>query len=313
MKIDISAIIVTYNSQNEIKDCIESLYNNTQKNIEIFIIDNCSTDNTIYVVKQLQTIYHSLHLIESEKNLGLARGNNLPIKSLQGKYTLVVNPDAQALEYAIDKLYDKLEHNPHIGMIGPLCLSDDFKYHSSFHRNYGLLHILSWRILPYSIIRKIYDDFLKYRIKEGKVNFVSGEFYLTPTKLFQQVEGYDNYYFLSICDVADLAQKFKKVGFINYFYPDAKIFHPGGKSNSQVKLLTQIKGVDGELYFLNKNFNKISAEIARYSFLIYYLFRKYIFILNYKIFSHDKTVFNKLKIAHVLVGYIKNYNYKFIK
>ena len=74
----VSIILVTYNSERYIKECIGSVFNQSYKNIEVIVIDNNSTDNTKTILKN----YTKIKIIENKKNTGFAEANN------QGYYIL---------------------------------------------------------------------------------------------------------------------------------------------------------------------------------------------------------------------------------
>src|SRR5882672_2676921 len=88
----VSVIIVTYRSANEISDCIESLLKQSVT-IEIFLIDNASSDNTPHVITDYAVRFKNIHAILNEENIGLAAANNAPLGKCQGEYVLILNPD----------------------------------------------------------------------------------------------------------------------------------------------------------------------------------------------------------------------------
>jgi len=102
---DTSVIIVTYNHQRFIKNCLDSLLIN---NLEIVVVDNGSTDGT---VKLIEKEYPSVKLIKSSENLGYGRGVNLGFENSTKEYIVVMNPDTKVNEDSIEKLVKPLKYN----------------------------------------------------------------------------------------------------------------------------------------------------------------------------------------------------------
>jgi GT2 family glycosyltransferase len=88
---DVSIIIVNWNTKRLLLDCLASVYK-TVKNIsfEIWLIDNASSDGSVEAVKQN---YPDVKIIQNKKNLGFAAGNNIALKRMRGQYALLLNTD----------------------------------------------------------------------------------------------------------------------------------------------------------------------------------------------------------------------------
>lgn len=88
---DLSIIIVTYNSEKYILDCLNSVERATLDiQHEIFLIDNQSVDQTRTVIKKFQ---NSIVLLENLKNIGFAKAVNIGLRKASGKFILLLNPD----------------------------------------------------------------------------------------------------------------------------------------------------------------------------------------------------------------------------
>lgn len=86
----VSVSIVTWNSASYVADCLRSVFSQTHPAIEIIIVDNASTDGTRAVVHEFGA---RARMIENKENLGFCRAHNIGIRSSQGEYILVLNPD----------------------------------------------------------------------------------------------------------------------------------------------------------------------------------------------------------------------------
>lgn len=96
----VSIIILTYNSENDIVDCVNSVLRQDYQNIEIVIVDNNSTDNTVKVVQDNFGQNMKVRLIVNPQNSGYAGGNNVGFDHASGEMIVILNPDT-----VVDKLW----------------------------------------------------------------------------------------------------------------------------------------------------------------------------------------------------------------
>ena len=98
-----SVIIVTYNHEDYIKDCLSSVLINDP--FEVIVVDNCSIDKTVEIIKEK---FPEVKLIKNQKNLGYSGGNNLGVKHAKGKYVVILNPDTRVDENWLEELLKPL-------------------------------------------------------------------------------------------------------------------------------------------------------------------------------------------------------------
>lgn len=119
---DVSVIIVNYNTKDLILNCIQSIYEKTKDlTFEIIVSDNDSKDDSI---KQISSQFPEVKIIENKKNLGFGMANNEGFKIAQGKYVFCLNPDTILINNAIKFLYDFMEHNEECAAGGGICLTN---------------------------------------------------------------------------------------------------------------------------------------------------------------------------------------------
>src|SRR5580693_7558972 len=129
---DISIIIVGWNSKPYLEECLESLcVSPPSRSMEIIVVDNASTDGSVDMVAAK---FPHVKLIKSEENLGFARANNVAIQESHGRYVGLVNPDVKVLPGCLDALADYLDQNPRVGNVGPRVLNSDMTLQSSCRR-----------------------------------------------------------------------------------------------------------------------------------------------------------------------------------
>ncbi len=109
---DITAVITSFKSEKKIINCINSL----GKNTKIIVIENSNDEK---LKQSLEREYSNLKCILSEENLGYAKGNNLGLSMVKTKYALIINPDAEADNQAIDNFFLSAKANPDFAIISP--------------------------------------------------------------------------------------------------------------------------------------------------------------------------------------------------
>jgi N-acetylglucosaminyl-diphospho-decaprenol L-rhamnosyltransferase len=255
----VTIAIVTYCSSPELPDCLDSILASGVPS-RIVIIDNGSDDSTLDVAFAYAQRHANIIAFSSGGNIGLAAGNNLVLPHIQGDYVLILNPDTVLAPHALATFVEFLDHNPKVGAIGPKCLYEDGTPHTSYHYGWGLLHLIIWRVLPYSITRRMYDRYARYR--EAEVAFVSGACLMARAEVFRQIGGYDPAYFLTVEDAADLCMRIRMRGFKVVFTPRATITHLCGRSGEHVPYLTTLEGYKGDIYHFLKHRGKLRGMLA---------------------------------------------------
>lgn len=110
----VSVIVVNWNGRNVLGDCLHSLSQQTLADLEIILVDNGSTDDSVaYAESQFSNL---LKILRSPTNLGFAGGNNLGIRAAQGKYIALLNNDARADSHWLEELMKAAEEDPRAGM-----------------------------------------------------------------------------------------------------------------------------------------------------------------------------------------------------
>lgn len=127
---DISVIIVNYNTKDITKQCLDSIYKWTRDvRFEVIVVDNNSNDGS----KEMLECYPNIKYIQSGANLGFGKANNLGYKHSSGKYVLLLNSDTYLLNNALKNFVSEFEHLPEkIGCIGAWLRSSDGSLNNSY-------------------------------------------------------------------------------------------------------------------------------------------------------------------------------------
>ena len=234
---NLSVVIVTWNSEEFIRNCLDSIFL-SQGNFssEVIVVDNNSSDETAKIVEQL---YPQVNLIQNKRNLGYAKANNQGMEEAGGDYILLLNPDTQLFEDSLSLMYEFMEENPSIGALGPKLLNPDKTVQASC-REFPTFSTLIWefsglsRLFPKSRIfgrwRMGYFDFER----QTETDQPMASCLMLRRAALEDVGIFDENFAMFFNDV-DLCHRIKKGGWKIYFYPEAKVIHHKGASTKKAK------------------------------------------------------------------------------
>lgn len=264
---DVSIIIVNYNTLELTLQCIESVFKQTKDvDFEVILIDNASSDGSSDAIKRLspQTI-----VIECNENLGFSRANNLGAEKAQGKYLLFLNSDTILLNNSIHVLFLFNEINStkfKIGISGGILIDENRLETGSFGP-------LPSKILVLKSILGLLPRFTKMSPKETmyfhtnghlEVGYVTGADMFISKSIFKDIGGFDANIFMYY-EETDLQLRLKNANYHNFVINGTQIIHLEGASLSQV------------------NFNNKKRLIVTKS--MFYHFRKHSNYINFVIFK----------------------------
>lgn len=246
---DISVVILSWNDQRYLEECLQSLTNCTKSRVvEIIVVDNASTDGSPEMV---ESKFPMFKLIRNGQNLGFPKGNNIGIHAATGKYIFLLNSDIKVLDGCFDALADYLDVHPDIGMIGPKILNGDMTHQSSCRRfptlwnNFCMLGGLS-RIFKRSKFFSGEHMFYFEGDRLMDVDVLVGCFWAVRRKALEQFGLLDEGFFMYAEDL-DWCRRCWKSGWRVVFFPVAKAIHyRGGSSAKQdpvVIALTQQRSI----------------------------------------------------------------------
>lgn len=255
--IDLSIIIVTYNSADSIADCIESIRKWTVGlNYEIIIIDNKSTDDTLKVVSRLIDI----KVVPNEENLGFASASNAGAVLAKGKILLFLNPDVCLESNSLRSAVDFMNRHADTGIAGcQLFYPNGTPQHSFFkyHTVTGLIsrYFKVYKVLPRNRLTEPLFYFYPDPIIEPiEVDWVLGADLFIREKIFKEIGGFDTGYFM-YCEDTDLCLKVKQLGYKIYGLP-FKLIHKFAGSSEKVLEKRIIYSRDSVNTYMRRYFRK---------------------------------------------------------
>jgi len=230
----LSIIILNFNAESFLKQCLLSLRDHQTADYEIIVVDNDSSDGSEDMVKRQ---FPEIKLVTSDRNLGFAGGNNLGVKEAQGQYLLFLNPDTTVPGETIPTMLAYMEAHPDVGLATCYVeLAKNGQIDPACHRGFptpwasfcyfGKLEKLFPKIKLFSGYHLWYKDLSKTH----EIDSPSGTFYLVRHHVIDQVGSFCEDYFMYAEDL-DLSYRIKQAGYKIMFVPDVKIIHFKGVSS----------------------------------------------------------------------------------
>lgn len=151
MQVLVSILMTSYNREKYIAQAIESVINSTYKHWELIIVDDCSQDKTVDIIKEFAAKDQRIKLFINEKNLGQFKNRNKTVEYAQGKYLKFLDSDDLIYPYGLEQLVYYMERNPQADYglcsieqdkkdIFPVLLSPQQAYHRHFIEGKWLFH-----------------------------------------------------------------------------------------------------------------------------------------------------------------------------
>lgn len=297
----VSIIIVTYNTRVLTDDCIRSVQKFTENiDYEIILVDNASHDGSKEFFEKNALITY----IYSIRNLGFGRANNLGAESAIGEYVFFLNSDTLLIENSVQKLYNFYEKNAELLKIGVLgCTLTDEEGVPNGSGNYfpTVRSIVTEKFSNLPLVR----NFLKYKeviIPTNKdeyyeIEYVLGADMFLRKDLFYKVNLFNPKYFMYY-EEAEIQRKITDFGYRNYILKDVNIVHLVAKSSSnQTAKESHFKRLivnESRIVYLG-NINKLhSFLIFEYLFILLNFFNfNYSFKENLDYFKHIQKLISK--------------------
>jgi GT2 family glycosyltransferase len=229
----ISVIIVSYNTRDILRQCLEALFTHTSGvEFEVLVVDNDSRDGSPAMVRQE---FPQVTLVANDVNLGFAAANNQAFAMARGEFILLLNPDAFVTEGAIAKGLEFMRQTPRCGICGGRIVDQDGRVRPSARRfpnalaKFFALSGLSSRYPDSPLFnRRDFGGFAHDRVRE--VDWVPGTFTLLRRKMLDEIGFFDERFFMYY-EETDLCLRAKKAAWQVFFIPDAEVEHIGGASS----------------------------------------------------------------------------------
>jgi GT2 family glycosyltransferase len=307
---DVSVLIINYNSGKDICNCIDSLVAQTNDlNYEIIVVDNASTDLSVESIRK----YRNIKLITNDKNIGFGAANNIGLKHSSGEYVFLLNPDTVLLNNAAKIFFDFMENdeNKNVACCGGRL----------FDENMG--PSISYGSFPKfkDIYRYIYrseklSDFANTLFNGNNtsscttgintdpeiirdVNYISGADLFLRKNVLEKVGVFDEAFFMYF-EETELCYRLKKNNYQIKYVPEARIIHFCGtnKLKAAFNETTERYWKNSEFHFYEKCYGKsyrYAAVLIHIFICIRYIIQKRNtdWLTMLKIVLEEGLLFNK--------------------
>ena len=251
---DLSLIIVSYNTAALTCACLESVLAADAGDREVFVVDNTSTDGS---ARRIQERFPAVHLITNEENRGFAAANNQALPLCRGRYLLFLNPDTHVHPDAFVRAVSFMDANPRIGLAGLRIVNPGGTPQES----------VSFRYPGQNHCRGELDGL------PGRIACVLGAAMIARTDLIRELEGFDEAFFLYGED-QDLCLRIRKAGWEIGFIAAAVVIHHGGQSEASTGTAGMWqKKVRAENIFYHKHFGPETIRRIRRAEMLKAIYR----------------------------------------
>jgi GT2 family glycosyltransferase len=265
--VDVSVVIVSWNTRDLLRDCLSSIYRFAGAlRLEVIVVDNGSVDGSAEMVRQE---FPSTVCIANSVNAGFAAASNQGLRRSRGRYYLLLNPDTLILPEALQKTVSYADTHPDVAVAGCQVLECDQRIQRtgfSFPTPWNLLLIHSGLSRAFPKSRFFGRPELGWwdRTTEREVEVVSGMFMLVRRSAAEHVGLMDGDYFV-YAEEADWCFRFWKAGWRCVFAPVGQIIHldGGGKSTSQVSVRMFVQLQKSLMLFQSKNLGRRAFYAAK--------------------------------------------------
>lgn len=258
---DVSIIIVNYNTKNVTQNCIESVISNTKGiDYEIILVDNASRDGSIEFFKTFKDI----NLISCKENLGFGKANNLGFETAIGKYIFLLNSDTILLNNAVKEFYDAMENMPKdVACLGTKLLAEDG---ISENNSYG--DFPSMKSTFKSLIKIYFPLFINKPTRRTEssfdVDYIIGADLFIRKSVIDELGLFDPDFFMYF-EESNMQLRYVKEGYRNRIISTPKIIHlenfsDPSKGNSYKSKKIYFKSM---FLYMSKKYSSLNLILVR--------------------------------------------------
>lgn len=248
-QIDLTLIILTYNSQFWLKKTLSTLkdfyLDKTKYTVKTIVVDNNSSDETMPMVRRS---FRWVETIELPGNLGFAAGNNVALKKIESRYVMLLNSDMELTpDSNLDTLIEYMDQHDRVGIVSPRVEFTNGKIDPASHRGEptpwaAITYFTKLESLfPQSRTFGQYHQFYKDLTSVHPIEACSGAAMMVRNDAIKKVGLLDERFFMYAEDL-DWCRRFREAGYAIIYNPEVKIIHHKYKSgikSASKKIATQ--------------------------------------------------------------------------
>ena len=268
-KYQLSIVIVNYNVQHFLEQCLLSVRKAISSiEAEVIIVDNDSVDGSVEMVREN---FPDFKLIENKLNVGFSKANNQAIKSAQGKYVLLLNPDTVVSEDTFEKVMQFMDNHDEAGGLGIRMIDGKGNFLPESKRGLPRPMVAFYKIFGLSKLFPKSKRFAQYHAghissrETAEVDILSGAFMLIRKSVLDKIGLLDETFFMYGEDI-DLSYRIQLAGYKNYYFAESEIIHYKGESTKKSSVNYVFVFYRAMVIFAKKHFSSNNAQL--YSILI---------------------------------------------
>ena len=267
--IDLSVIIVSWNTATLLANCLRSIPNGARDlTYEVIVVDNASTDGSADLVADE---FPDVKLIRNRENAGFARGNNLGLAASAGRYVLLLNSDTLVKPATLTRLVAFMDQYSETGAVCPRLILPTGEPQAFAFGSDPTIGYLIKRGLYRLLLHRPIHDWQTDRIQA--VDWVSGACLMVRREVIAQTGRLDENIFMYFED-ADWCRRIRQAGWQVMFNPQIELVHLGGQSLKQNSAARRgyYRSLD---YYYRKHFGLTARLILCVALLPYRLMVRY--------------------------------------
>jgi hypothetical protein len=251
--VKIALIILNWNGKQLLEKFLPSIVKYSDfDNVEIYVADNASTDDSVSFVKQT---YPKIKIIQNSENGGFAKGYNDALKRVDADIFALVNSDIEVTDGWLNPVISAFENEPNTAIIQPKIL--DYKNKSKFEYAGAAGGFIDKFGYPYCrgrIFSKLETDLQQYN-DEVEIFWASGACFFIQSSVFHELNGFDEDYFAHQEEI-DLCWRAKNLSKSIKYVGKSTVYHVGGATLKEANPKKTFLNFRNSLYSLAKNLPK---------------------------------------------------------
>jgi len=261
--VDVSIVVVNYNTVEHLQNCLNSIFKFEHgSSREVFVVDNGSSDGSAALVR---TGFPKTTLIEGRQNVGFVRANNMAIDRSNGRYVLLLNPDAQLTPGSLDAMVEFMDAHTDAGACG--CKQVDRK--GQLQLTWGYFPTLAREFVRKALHARLSIDgtivraYLNHKFNgQTLVDWVAGSCLMVRKNVCKDIGLMDENYFMYFEDI-DWCHRIGQAGWKIYYLPNISVVHEGGASANKHKIDAILAYRKSQFYFTRKHYGVATEGFLR--------------------------------------------------
>ena len=223
MKDSIAVAVLNWNGKTLLERYLPGVITHSKPH-PIYVIDNNSSDDS---VSYITTNFPEVTVIQTGENLGYAGGYNVGMKSINERYTVLLNSDVRTTPGWLNPIADHFEEHPKCAAVQPKILWDrspeKFEYAGA---SGGFMDIYGYPFCRGRVLHELENDIGQYN-DPRQVFWATGACLAVRTEVFKELKGLDPILFAHMEEI-DLCWRMQRAGYEVWVQPESKVFHLGG-------------------------------------------------------------------------------------